>query len=225
MLISTQTDKYLTLVCAIDTQDDSIDNMLKYEKQLNLFFRTCLHGNRITGQVWILFGYEKNSDQAEALQVGQSTEAGKELTDLLKPMYNALYQKRKEEKYNLDDLTGAKTSATVGGGSYFYKSGIYDKKQYLYRFLFRKYERLEFYKLDIDGYLNVSSALTGNEKVIYDLAKDYYAEAKLAVESEAKYWNYYNSGIDARTYKYLINHKEKCVGSGEERAVDMNCEI
>ena len=52
----------------------------------------------------------------------------------------------------------------------------------------------------------MSSALIGNEKVIYNLAKDYYAEAKLAVESKAKYWNYYNSGLDARTYKYMINN-------------------
>ncbi len=206
MLISTKVDKHLTLACAIDTQSDSIDNMVKYANQLDLFFSRYLHGNQNIGQVWILFGYKNNFDKAEALQVGQSRKVGKELIDILKPMYNYLYHRKKEEKYNLDVLIGAQKATTIGGGSYFYKLGVYSKQQYLYRSLFRQYQRLEFYVLNIDGYLDVSSTLTGNEKVIYNLAKDYYAEAKLAVESKAEYWNYYNSGLDARTYKYMTNN-------------------
>ena len=97
MLISTKVDKHLALACAVDTQNDSIDNMLKYANQLDLFFRRYLHGNQNIGQVWILFGYKNNFDKAEALQVGQSSEAGKELIDLLKPMYNDLYHRKKEE--------------------------------------------------------------------------------------------------------------------------------
>lgn len=203
MLISEKVDKYLVLACAVDTGNNSVDDMRKYEEQLKLFFDHDISDDNSIGQVWILFGYEKDSDKAEALQVGQSKDAKNEIMDILRPMYNFLYLTKREEKYDLDNLTGAKEATTVGGGTYLYKVGVYSKHQYLYRYLFKQYARLEFYILNIDGYLEPSPTLSGNEKVIYDLAKDYYAEAKLAFDSKAKYWNYYNSGLDARTYKFL----------------------
>lgn len=44
------------------------------------------------------------------------------------------------------------------------------------------------------------------EKDIYELAKDYYAESKLAVEIKSLFWNYYKSGVDKHTY-YLFRKK------------------
>lgn len=203
MLISEQVDECLILACTIDTGNDSIAVIKEYDEQLKIFFDHWISDDESVGQVWILFGYEKDSQKAEALQVGQSKDAKKEIMDLLRPMYNYLYLKKREEKYNLDDLSDAKEAVTDGGGTYMYKPGVYNRRQYLYRYLFRRYAKLEFYILDIDRYLKPSPTLRGNEKIIYDLAKDYYAEAKLAFDSKAKYWNYYNSGLDARTYTFL----------------------
>ena len=46
----------------------------------------------------------------------------------------------------------------------------------------------------------------GNENIVnvmFDMAKEYLAEAALAFYTNAEYWNYFGSGMDKRAFNYL----------------------
>ncbi|WP_025730758.1 hypothetical protein [Atopobacter phocae] len=89
------------------------------------------------------------------------------------------------------------------GKKFEYKKGE-NKNKYLYRLLKKNYSCLKFYEVNIDKYLNMN---TNNQilDISYDLSKDYVAESKLAIETKAYYWNYYNSGVGKRVYFYFKN--------------------
>lgn len=73
--------------------------------------------------------------------------------------------------------------------------------------------KLVFYEIAIDNYLALmygeSSEISDITKVIYDMAKEYMAEATIAYSTGALYWNYYNSGKDKREYYHLLDDEEK----------------
>ena len=63
--------------------------------------------------------------------------------------------------------------------------------------------------MNIDAYLGIeqnSSKKMDDVKRVYELGKDYYAESKIAVETDSLFWNYYKSGIGKRAYLFFRNH-------------------
>jgi len=76
-----------------------------------------------------------------------------------------------------------------------------------YHEFYEQYKKLTFYEIKIDEYLkmmhNVSDIKDDIVKLIYDLGKEYFVEAEVAYTTSAKYWNYYNSGMDRRMYDYI----------------------
>lgn len=69
-------------------------------------------------------------------------------------------------------------------------------------------DSLVFYELLIDNYLE-EFAPNNYKQIIYDMAREYYAEASLAHFTQAREWGFYNSGMDKRAY-YNILDNVKC---------------
>lgn len=61
----------------------------------------------------------------------------------------------------------------------------------------QKDEALVFYELEIDKYLE-RFAPKNYKQTIYEIAREYYAEASLAHFTRASGWGFYNSGMDMR---------------------------
>jgi hypothetical protein len=171
------------------------------------------YGN--VGRVWILIGKKSEKSKFESLMVAQSENIYKEIIININCMYNKDYIKQyekdqdwnleKEIKYNLDFIKSPqKEKSNTKSNFYLYpKEQFKYKKRYLLRRLKKEYRYLKIYEVDIDVYLKTSFMLDENERNIYELAKDYYVEAKLAFETEPVYWNYYKSGVGKRTYHFV----------------------
>lgn len=74
----------------------------------------------------------------------------------------------------------------------------------LYRELRKIYHYLVFYELSIDEYLR-KYAREDLKELIYEIAKEYYAEALLAHNTYSRNWGFYNSGMDKRAYFTILN--------------------
>lgn len=158
------------------------------KKKVEEFFKKKSEENY---RVWFLMGKEINSEEEIVLQVAQKKEPGtkEEIIRNIEFMFN--------EKYTVigkDEKDLAESNKTASGYSYFYIKNL--KLQSLYRQIKEKYKNLVFYELDIDKYLSYYDKSNN----IYQVSKDYIAESKLAFETNAKYWNYYRSGIGKRIY-------------------------
>lgn len=66
-------------------------------------------------------------------------------------------------------------------------------------------DSLVFYELAIDKYLE-EFAPKNYKETIYEIAKDYYAEASLAHFTQAREWGYFNSGMDKRAYYNILDN-------------------
>lgn len=167
------------------------------------------------GRVWILIGKKNDDDAFESLMVAQSEDIYHEILTDVYSMYNTEYIKQKEKqndwniekeiKYNLDIIKGPQIAKiNSSDNNYLYQKGHEKIKiQYLYRYLKKTYKILKIYEVDIDKYIKPSFNLEQGEKDIYELSKDYYAESKLAVETNALFWNYYKSGVGKRAYYFF----------------------
>lgn len=66
-----------------------------------------------------------------------------------------------------------------------------------------KYDKLVFYEIIIDTYLEEENS-SEMYKEMYELYKDYYCEALLAIELKVEAWKPYGSGISKRIYYSLL---------------------
>lgn len=70
------------------------------------------------------------------------------------------------------------------------------------------YKILTFYEVEIDKYLEMTFGklckADGIVKVMFDMSKEYMAEAALAYHTYALHWRFYNSGMDKRALYHLI---------------------
>ena len=81
----------------------------------------------------------------------------------------------------------------------------------------KKGDSLVFYELAIDRYLE-EFAPKNYKETIYEIAKDYYAEASLAHFTQAREWGYFSSGMDKRAY-YNILDNVKCVQIDKQKEI------
>ena len=82
-----------------------------------------------------------------------------------------------------------------------------------YYSMLRSYDKLTYYEVDINGYLmkefgEICSA-NGIVKIVFDMAKEYMAEAAVACYTNAEYWNCYYSGMDKRALFHLLFERKK----------------
>lgn len=165
------------------------------------------------GRAWVLIGKKNKADKKYVvLQVAQSLDILKEIKIVIFAMYNKeLIGKMLEEKFlkiNLDIIESPKTAfINSTNNSYEFQEGRQKiKHQYLYRFLKKNYVNLQIFEVDIDKYLKTDENIIDKDYG-YFLSKDYIAESKLAIETEALYWNYFNSGVGKRAYDYFNDIK------------------
>lgn len=164
------------------------------------------------GRVWMLIGKRSDDVSSESLMVAQSENIHAEILEDVNSMYNAEYIKQKEKqnewgmekeiKYNLDVIKSPQIAKINSNDNiYLFQKGHEKiKNQYLYRYLKKTYKILKIYEIEIDKYINPSFNIEHREKDIYELAKDYYVESKLAVETNSLFWDYYKSGVGKRAY-------------------------
>jgi len=128
------------------------------------------------GRLWILL--EENENNCRSLNVGQSLDIISEIILDVKDMFNKEVQKNEQNNF-------------------------------YYSLRSNHTGNLVFYEVAIDKYLSLMYGerceLSGITKVIYDIGKEYMAEASVAYNTGAKYWQYYNSGLDKRAYFHLRN--------------------
>lgn len=89
------------------------------------------------------------------------------------------------------------------------------KKEKQWRDIREKYVKLIFYEVSIDDYLEAYVCIEGQtiealKETAFEIVKEYYAEAMLAYTTNAVEWNFYNSGMDKRSYVRIDEYfKEK----------------
>ncbi len=134
-----------------------------------------------TGQLWLLTG--RNGDTVEALNAGQSLDIKSEIEYDVEVMYGV--------------LSGKKVSCP-------------------YRKLKGEYKELTFFEVDIDEYLaevfgNIKRA-EGDDNIVnmmFDISKEYLAEAAVAHYTGAKHWSFFNSGMDKRAYYRILDTEQE----------------
>jgi len=133
-----------------------------------------------SGRLWILV--EIKNENIFSLNVGQSLDIISEIHEDVMDMYDNKVQENGQNNF------------------YYTLRSEHDGK-------------LVFYEIAIDNYLarmyGKSCEIWDITKVIYDMAKEYMAEATIAYSTGAIYWNYYNSGMDKRAYYHLLDDEEK----------------
>ena len=197
------------LICTVEKADDALNSVEEY------FQRKPINKDGQHGRVWILIGKDKQ-EEYHTLMVAQSEDIQEEINKDIGFMFNLEYLKKKtitnesvkkDTVYNLDIIENPVTvKLKTNGNTYDYpKECSKRKRQYLYRKIHNEYKDLKFYEIDIDEYLQKDDSIGLNSRntMVYELAKDYLAEAKLAVEYNAVFWDYYNSGVGKRAYLFF----------------------
>ena len=206
-------EKFSSRICSVNNEDKTFKAIEKY------FKRNPIKDDGLNGRVWILIGKDENFEYC-SLMVAQSENIKTEIVDDVSAMFNLEYRKQKsssnewdiekEIKYNLDIIKSPQIAEINSNENiYLYPDGQYRiRSQYLYRYLKKKYRDLKIYEVNIDVYLGMgteSDEKMDDIKRVYELGKDYYAESKLAVETQSLFWNYYKSGVGKRAYYYFRN--------------------
>lgn len=185
----------------------------------NYFNTNPVDNTRLFGRVWILIGKDQKSEYI-SLMVAQSEDIQEEIIKNVGAMLNRNYEKQKEKtdkwdfnkeiRYNLDVIESPQIAVINSTGSkYTYPKGRAKiKSLYLYRYLKKTYKELLIYEIDIDKYLEIINldGIDENIRNIFQFGKDYYAESRLATETNSLFWNYYNSGVGKRAYLYFKNN-------------------
>ena len=165
----------LSTICIIDKQKKQCD----VEKKIDSYKNTDSYiENKPSdctyecGRLWLLVG--ENEADMSAITLGQSLNIFNEIKTIV------------QDIYYIDDNV---------------KKIL---KDVIYPVLKKDYARLIFYEVPIDNYLNTEfiniCEMSGIAKIIYDMSKEYFAEARIAYKTGALYWNYFNSGMDKRAY-------------------------
>ncbi|MDD3141225.1 MAG: hypothetical protein PHX08_19960 [Lachnospiraceae bacterium] len=165
------------------------------------------------GRVWILIG-KRNNEPYKSLMVAQSENIYDEIVKDVMRMFNHIFHENDDGtwkakiQYDLDVIKGPKQSENKEDNYFFQPGDKQGKISYFYRNLKKQYDVLKFYEIEIDAYLEPERTMNSIENSIYELAKDYYCEAKLAIKTASGNWETYRSGIGKRIYYMLLAEPE-----------------
>ncbi|MCM1233785.1 MAG: hypothetical protein NC489_27045 [Ruminococcus flavefaciens] len=183
-------EKYIDFIVKVNSDVKSV-KMHKYKND-----KKC---------VWILFG--KYGNEYDALQVGEvSLEYAEReiLSDIVAMYADDTYSFK--AMADIDELTIIDTE--FYRNTYFVKE-VKNKKVYAYRKMRDDYEELIIYQLKIDEYLGLENESRETDKIsdeLIQMSKSYYAESKLAYDTQALYWNPYYSGVGYEALKLIKNN-------------------
>ena len=81
-----------------------------------------------------------------------------------------------------------------------------------YKQLKKDYDELTFYEVDIDSYIKMLFGsiceCDGIVKIMFEMSKEYMAEAAIAYRTAAEYWNFNRSGMDKKAYYRILDMPE-----------------
>lgn len=214
--------KFSNLICKIEyvNKDEKKEGIKDEEKgnlvieRINKYFikHPIEKIPSASGRVWILIGKDKNTRKLVSLMVAQSEDIQSEIISDVKAMYNLPYTNKERGSINLDEEPkDVSAKINSNGNIYWFPEGKEKyKKYFLYRYLYKSYIDMKIFEVKIDEYLNINqNNLNDAIKDFFMLSKDYYAESKLAFETQAKYWNYYKSGVGKRYWFLLKDRQDK----------------
>ncbi len=204
-------ESFSRLICSVTEMEKTLLDIEEY------FNEYPINNDGMSGRVWVLLGRAEGDSKYNSLMVAQSEDIKKEIVFDIGAMFNMEYRRQrklhsvwdidKEIKYNLDVIKSPQLAEiNSNGNTYLFQKGHNKiKSQYLYRYLKKKFQDLRIYEVDIDKYLKAESSENINATIynVFNMGKDYWAESKLAVETNALFWNYYNSGLGKRAYCYF----------------------
>lgn len=167
--------------------------------------------------LWALFG-ENNDGLVECLQVGASIDGREEIVKDINKMFDKKYDQTTimngrmiNTQFNKEvyKVPIARIKDEVDMEKHQENNEDIDKSKYQYRKIKQEYERLTFYKINVNQYLDIDDNEIKNSHVkdIFELSKYYYAETQFAFETQAIYWNAYRSGVGMERLKQLIPKK------------------
>ena len=95
-----------------------------------------------------------------------------------------------------------------------YARDINERRKYSYSKMKEEYAHFRICLLNVDEYLGLCNFENDNDNVLnmVEIAKPLYAEAKLAYDMLAKYWNMYNSGVDGQAIMCFLEKKRNQIG-------------
>lgn len=147
-------------------------------------------------RVWTLFGSNDNKNW-DCLQVAQTNnkilnEMKCDIKFMFDNNYKDLLLKINQKDKKIKDTTFYNDSYEMEKNS--------DCRKFSYSKMRSEYKWFRICLLKINDYLSFTYLKLENNNLIniLEIAKPLYAEAKLAYETLAKYWNMYNSGVDGQ---------------------------
>lgn len=176
--------EYLEIILQVNKSDDGYVVKKKLENLKDLSGK----------YVWALFGKINGDQDAKCLQVASSNDIKREIIRDIKLMYKQEYSQL------LKNANSLEIQNTQFYENVYYRIDNKNKREYIYSKMREEYDVLLFYQLNIDRYLGIEEMKNDNMHVnnMIEISKANYAEAKLAFETQAIYWNTFRGGIDAK---------------------------
>lgn len=152
-------------------------------------------------RVWLLFA-SKYDNIWECLQVAQSKKVKDEIEDVIKFLFEDEFNKTSEHISFTDSAFYKEVCPKNANKSYEYN------RKLLYSKIGCEYKNFRICFLNVDKYLRIEPTNINKTDAdrITEICKNQYAEAKIAFETLAVYWNHYRSGIDGQTIVYIASH-------------------
>lgn len=181
---------YFEIILEFDAVDEYQDVLLNINKLV-------IEQNR----VWFLVGSNDKLNW-ECLQVAQTknsilTEISEDVNFMLSYDYSKMVSKIPIHKKISKSSTFYKDIYEMNLD---YAGDMNERRKYSYSKMKEDYAHFRICLLKVDEYLGLCNLMNENENILnmIHIAKNLYAEAMLAYDMLAKYWNMYNSGIDGQ---------------------------
>lgn len=195
---------YFEIILEFDSNDD-------YQCVLFKINKLTIEQKR----VWFLVG---SNDQLkwECLQVAQTkdnilTEISEDVNFMLSYDYSKMVSRIPEDRKIMKSSAFYENIYEIDSDS---ASNIDERRKYSYSKMKEEYVHFRIGLLKVDEYLGLSNFENENENVLnmIEIAKSLYAEAMLAYDMLAKYWNMYNSGVDGQAIMcFLENQRNQII--------------
>jgi hypothetical protein len=164
-------------------------------------------------RVWLLLGSNNRSDW-ECLQVAQTKKnIISEISEDVEFMLSYDYSKLIVELAN--DRRLSKPSTFYENAYEIDKdlaSNNNERRKYSYSKMKEEYLYFRICILKVDEYLGLLGFTSDNDNIqnMIAIAKYLYAEAMIAYDMLAKYWNMYNSGVDGQAIMCFLEKQRNC---------------
>ena len=195
---------YFEIILEFDSNDD-------YQCVLYKINKLTIEQKR----VWFLVG---SNDQLnwECLQVAQTkdnilTEISEDVNFMLSYDYSKMVSRIPADRKIRKSSAFYENVYEIDSD---FASNIDERRKYSYSKMKEEYVHFRIGLLKVDEYLGLSNFENENENVLnmIEIAKSLYAEAMLAYDMLAKYWNMYNSGVDGQAIMcFLENQRNQII--------------